>query len=80
VPFRSRWPASPQTWGRQIQQVPGSATTLHMLQLTVCEGDAFCILLSSKQWLSDQMTGMPQEAVKASRGCGNLTALAEQPW
>jgi hypothetical protein len=51
-----------------------------MLRLTVCEGDAFYILLSSKQWLSDQMTGMPQEAVRAFFGCGNLTTLAEQPW
>jgi arsenite methyltransferase len=36
-----------------------------------------CDPITSNLYDSDQMTGMPEEAVKASLGCGNPTALAE---
>jgi arsenite methyltransferase len=36
-----------------------------------------CDPITSNLYDSDQVTGLPEEAVKASLGCGNPTALAE---
>ena len=36
-----------------------------------------CDPITSNLYDSDQMTGMPEQAVKASLGCGNPTALCQ---
>jgi hypothetical protein len=76
-PITERVRARYATAAQRVLQAEGGCCTPQTLQSGCCSSDAFGADLSTGNYTADELATLPEEAVVASLGCGNPTALID---